>query len=488
MRRKDKAEESLTFRGNMGQEIESSFFTEAELAHFKRQLLEETELLQSYFDQSFFTKQGYKAGFELEAWLLDSSNHAAPDNEAFLASLDDKNVVPELATFNFEVNGDPAILENDALERMYQDLLKTWKHCAEIARARDEKILMIGILPHLRESDLNMDNMSGMSRYKALNRQILKMRDFKPLHLHITGKDEMDTVKNDVMLEAATTSFQIHFQIPMEESVNVFNATLIASAPMVAISANSPYLFGKDLWDETRIPLFEQSVEIGGPGKRRVCFGYGYLQESLMECFVENLAEYPALLPLVNDAPPEKLAHLKFHNGTIWRWNRPLIDFDKNNKPHLRIEHRVVSAGPSISDCFANAAFYYGLSHGMTLRYDKVADCIEFKATKNNFYECARYGLNASVTWIDGRVLKVDDLIIDELIPIATEGLQDLGIDDNNIKHWLGIIQGRAESNQNGAHWQRAWVAKHGHDMEAMVNRYYELQQSEQPVHEWTLI
>ena len=349
----------------MGQEIESSDFTDAELEKFKHQLAEETRLLKSYFDQSLFTKQGYKAGFELEGWLLDNTNHAAPDNDAFLASLNDKNVVPELATFNFEVNGDATILTSDALERMYRNLLKSWRDCAEAASSRDEKILMIGILPHLRESDLNMDNMSSLSRYKALNHQILKMRDFKPLHLHITGKDEMDTLKNDVMLEAATTSFQIHFQIPLEQSVNIFNATQIASAPMVAISANSPYLFGKDLWDETRIPLFEQSVEIGGPGKRRVCFGYGYLEQSLMECFAENLAEYPALLPLVNDAPAEKLAHLKFHNGTIWRWNRPLIDFDKDNQPHLRIEHRVVPAGPSIADCFANAAFYYGLSHGL---------------------------------------------------------------------------------------------------------------------------
>ncbi|MDC1529298.1 glutamate--cysteine ligase [Gammaproteobacteria bacterium] len=472
----------------MGQEIESSNFTDAELEKFKHQLAEETRLLKSYFDQSLFTKQGYKAGFELEGWLLDNTNHAAPDNDAFLASLNDKNVVPELATFNFEVNGDATILTSDALERMYRDLLKSWRHCAEAASSRDEKILMIGILPHLRESDLNMDNMSSLSRCKALNHQILKMRDFKPLHLHITGKDEMDTLKNDVMLEAATTSFQIHFQIPLEQSVNIFNATQIASAPMVAISANSPYLFGKDLWDETRIPLFEKSVEIGGPGKRRVCFGYGYLEQSLMECFAENLAEYPALLPLVNDAPAEKLAHLKFHNGTIWRWNRPLIDFDKDNQPHLRIEHRVVPAGPSIADCFANAAFYYGLSHGLSLRHEKVADCLAFDAAKNNFYECARYGLNASVIWTDGRELNVRDLIIDELIPLATEGLEDLGIDDSNIKHWLGIILGRAESQQNGASWQRAWVAKHGHDMQAMVNRYYELQQTEQPVHEWTLL
>jgi len=482
-----KPEESLFFRGNMGQEIESSDFTDAELEKFRQQLAEETSLLETWFDQSLFNKQGYKAGFELEAWLLDSTNHAAPDNDAFLASLNDKNVVPELATFNFEVNGDAAILADDVLERMYRDLLKTWRHCADAASGRDEKILMIGILPHLRESDLNMDNMSSLSRYKALNRQILKMRDFKPLHLHINGKDELDTLKNDVMLEAATTSFQIHFQIPMEESVNVFNATLLASAPMVAISANSPYLFGKDLWDETRIPLFEQSVEIGGPGKRRVSFGYGYLQDTLMECFAENLAQYPALLPLVNDSPPEKLAHLKFHNGTIWRWNRPLIDFDKNNKAHLRIEHRVVPAGPTIRDSFANAAFYYGLSHGLTLRHEKVSDCIAFDVVKNNFYQCARYGLNASVIWTDSRELMVRDLIIDELVPLATEGLEDLGIDESSIKYWLGIIQGRAENRQNGANWQRAWVAKLGHDMQAMVNRYYELQQTEKPVHEWTL-
>jgi len=241
---------------------------------------------------------------------------------------------------------------------MYKGLMKSWQHCGEVAAARDEKILMIGTLPHLRESDLNMDNMSDMSRYKALNRQVFKMRDFKPLHLHITGRDVMDTHKNDVMLEAATTSFQIHFQIPLEQAVNVFNASLACSAPMVAVSANSPYLFGKDLWDETRIPLFEQSVEVGDPKHRRVGFGNAYLKRSLFECFAENLADYPVLLPLVNDESLEKLTRLKFHNGTIWRWNRPLIDFDKDNHPHLRIEHRVVPSGPTIHDSFANAAFY----------------------------------------------------------------------------------------------------------------------------------
>jgi len=471
----------------MGQEIESSYFTEAELDLFKQQLKEETGLLEQYFNNGAFSHSDYRAGFELEAWLLDESGHASPDNAAFLANLDDLNVVPELATFNFEVNGAPETLQGKALEKMYQGLLKSWQHCSAVAANRNEKILMIGTLPHLRESDLNMDNMSHLSRYKALNRQVLKMRDFRPLHLHISGRDEMDTHKNDMMLEAATTSFQIHFQIPIDKAVNVFNASMIASAPMVAVAANSPYLFGKDLWDETRIPLFEQSVEVGSPGHRRVSFGYDYLKESLFECFAENLADYPALIPLANNASPEALTHLKFHNGTIWSWNRPLIDFDDKGQPHLRIEHRVIPSGPTIRDCFANSAFYYGLSHGLTLDTETIADCLPFATAKDNFYACARYGLDAPVTWFDNKSLLVRELIPEHLIPVAAKGLENLGLHADSISLWLGIIEERARNGQNGARWQRAWVAKHGHDMNGLVNRYWELQQREEPVHTWPI-
>ena len=471
----------------MGQEIESSEFTEADMERFKQQLQAETALLKTHFEQSSFADYGNRAGFELEAWLLDNTNHAAPDNEAFLARLNDADVVSELATFNFELNGDPLALKNNALERMYEGLLRSWRRCAEVAAERNEKILLIGILPHLRESDLCMENMSHMSRYEALNKQVLKMRNYEPLHLQISGRDELDILKYDVMLEAATTSFQVHFQIPLERAVEVFNASLICSAPVVAISANSPYLFGKDLWDETRIPLFEQSVEVGDPNRRRVCFGYGYLKDSLFECFEENLRDYPALLPLVNDAPPATLSHLRFHNGTIWRWNRPLIDFDTSNQPHLRIEHRVIPSGPTIRDGFANAAFYYGLVHGLTQKYPELPDEIVFDQAKTNFYDCARYGLDASVTWIGGKSILVRELILDELIPVATEGLQELGVAQDSINEWLGIIRQRAENGQNGAKWQRSWVEKYGHDMTAMVNRYYDLQQSETPIHEWPI-
>ena len=206
----------------------------------------------------------------------------------------------------------------------------------------------------------------------------------------------------DVMLESATTSFQIHFQVPLDLAVRVYNASIIASAPMVAISANSPFMFNKDLWSETRIRLFEQSVEVGGyedgshGPMRRVTFGSGYARESLYECFFENLEHYPVLLPTLFDDEVEELSHLRLHNGTLWRWNRPLIGVD-NGDYSLRIEHRVVPAGPSIIDAVANAAFYYGLTYELSFMEQAPEQQMGFDRARDNFYNAARLGLDSQI-------------------------------------------------------------------------------------------
>ena len=233
----------------MGQKIESSTFTPKELEQFKQPLQDETALWRQWFATGRFADAGYVAGFELEAWLLDASNHAAPENASFLWALNNADVVPELATFNFEVNAHRPPSQAMSLTAWTNGC---WAPGASATKPRPpvtKKIIMIGILHHLRESDLTLQNMSAMSRYKALNNQVLMARDFEPLHLHMTGRDEMNTKKHDVMLEAATTSFQVRFYISLAESVSVFNASLLASEPVVAVAANSPYLFGKDLWD-----------------------------------------------------------------------------------------------------------------------------------------------------------------------------------------------------------------------------------------------
>ena len=302
---------------------------------------------------------------EIEAWLVSHSGSPIPINQTFLDKLGNPLVVHELAAFNVELNSEPLQLTGRALTTMEKDLQKIWDNCRHIANDLAVDMMMIGILPSIQDRHLSVENMSKLNRYRALNEQIIKHRHGLPLQLDISGRDSIQTTHRDVMLESACTSFQLHLQTPLDKATDLMNLSMLVSAPMVAVSANSPYLFGKDLWDENRIPLFEQSVAIDKHNYRRVTFGYGYIKSSVMECFEENLKHYPILVPINKDIDPSFFNHLRFHNGTIWRWNRPLIGFDKDNKPHLRIEHRVIPSGPTVTDSVANAAFYFGLINGL---------------------------------------------------------------------------------------------------------------------------
>ncbi len=337
--------------------------------------------------------------------------------------------------------------------------------------------------------------MTPSARYAALNEQVLRQRDGQPLHIHIEGAEQLRTDHDDLMLESATTSFQIHMQVPASRAADYFNAAILVSGPMVAAAANSPYLFGHDLWAETRVPLFEQAVEVGGVGaaahgpQRRVGFGTGYARDSVAECFRENLEHFPVLLPVVcDDAESGALAHLQLHNGTIWRWNRPLIGVDANGERHVRIEHRVIPGGPTVTDSIANAALFYGLvqyyAHDANWPPSQL---LSFPHARDNFYACARRGLDARVAWSDGATHDVTQLLEEHLLPGARLGLRDLGLDPAEIEHYLAIVGARIHGRQNGADWQRAWVAEHGRDMRALTAAYAERQASGRPVHEWPL-
>jgi hypothetical protein len=357
----------------------------------------------------------------------------------------------------------------------------------------DADLVMIGILPSVQQDQLVLSNMSRMQRYRALNEQVLRLRQGKPLNLDIVGREHLSTTHHDVMLESATTSFQIHLLVSPQDSVNFYNASQIASALLVAVSANSPYLFGYDLWDESRIPLFEQAVEVGGyegavfgPTKR-VSFGSGYARESLFECFTENIEHFPVLLPKLWDDAPEKMSHLRLHNGTIWRWNRPLIGFEENGAPHLRIEHRVVSAGPTVVDEIANAAFYFGLTQYLATLDILPEELISFRQAKDNFYAAARYGLGATISWVKERKCVIGTLIQDELLQAARMGLRMLEIDRDDIDYYMGIIEQRVQKGLNGATWQRQYVEKHKCDMRQLTEAYAEHQHTGDPVHKWSV-
>jgi gamma-glutamyl:cysteine ligase YbdK (ATP-grasp superfamily) len=477
----------------MGQEIEETQFTPQDFEEYARRLREETELLAEWFRSGVFSPRARMGGFELEAWLIDDAARPAPVNDVFLERLDNPMVVPELARFNVELNDHPQHLWGSALSLMEASLGETWRQCMQVAEEMQTHLLMIGILPTVKETELCPANMSDLKRYRALNEQVLRLRDGRPLELDINGREHLKTRQQSVMLEAATTSFQLHLKVHPELAKRAYNASIIVSAPLVALAANAPYLFDHDLWDETRIPLFEQSVAVGGLAgashgpMRRVTFGSGYVRESLLECFIENQQHYPVLLPTPFHEGLEQMACVRLQNGTIWRWNRPLIGFDYDGMPHLRIENRVVPGGPTVVDVIANAAFFFGITQALMTAEEPPEKQLPFATARDNFYAAAHHGLNAQIDWFGEKRCGVRGLILDELLPMAQRGLEALEIDKVDIDRYLGIIRMRVETTRNGAAWQRAYVALHGRDFAAMTNAYRQRQESGMPVHEWDL-
>ncbi len=477
----------------MGDEIPSNHFNSRDLEAFTERLRNETQIVSDWFKKDQFAFEQKMFGYELEAWLVDHDYQPAPINEQFLRALNDPLVVPELASFNIELNSLPQQLGGHVFSNMQQNLKRTYDQCRHQAQLLNSDLLMIGILPTVKESDLSLKHMSNSPRYRALNEQIFRLRHGRPLKIDIKGEEHLRTSHDDVMLEAATTSLQLHLQISPHLATRYYNAAIILSGSMVAATGNAPYLFGKHLWEETRIPLFEQSVSIGGHKHsdegdlKRVSFGTGYAKNSLIECFQENLDHFPVVLPVLFDEPPEKLAHLRLHNGTIWRWNRPLIGFDVQGQPHLRIEHRVISAGPSTVDTVANAALFVGAIKSLVDTTQPPEEILSFDQAQHNFYAVAHSGLKTNLHWLDGKYTSAQEHILEQLLPLAKSGLKQLNVHEDDIQHYLGIIEHRMTTGQTGTIWQQRYTATHGHDMRALTAAYAKHQQRGKPVHEWPI-
>ena len=307
-------------------------------------------------------------------------------------------MVLELAKFNFEINSTPHPVSGPLLSRLENELSRVWETCEKHAVELQAKVMAIGILPTIRDDVLNMDNMSSLNRYIALNRQVLKLRNGQPLKLKIDGRDSLRVEHNNVMLESVATSLQIHLQVDQAAAVRHYNLSQILSAPMVAAAANSPYLFGKDLWDETRIPTFEQSVSVAsfpdphGNAIGRVTSEPDTANNRSSNRSWKTWTASRCCCRWCTKKTPAWLNHLRLHNGTIWRWTRPLIGLSNDGKPHLRIEHRVPAAGPSLCDTIANVAFFVGMIHYFVDRETPLECEIPFEHAKENFYRAAKEG------------------------------------------------------------------------------------------------
>jgi CBS domain-containing protein len=366
---------------------------------------------------------------------------------------------------------------------------------------------LTGILPTLRKSDLGLDNMTPLPRYFALNRAMQRMRGSKDFHVLIKGKDELEISHDNVMLEAANTSFQVHFQVGAPEFAKLYNLAQAVTAPVLAAGVNSSVLMGKRLWNETRIALFQHSVDTRLDAHRlrdarsRVNFGDRWVDESVLEIFREDIARFRVVLAttLEGDSAEDlrqgrapELKALRLHNGTIYRWNRVCYGI-VNGVPHLRIENRALPAGPTVRDEVANAAFYFGLMAGLGDQVEDVRDAMTFDDAKSNFFAAARYGLDARLTWTDGQSREAPELILGTLLPLARQGLERAKIDAEDITRYLGTIEARVGARTTGAQWSMRSLAamptESSRDARsrALILATLEHQEAGEPVHTWPL-
>lgn len=473
---------------------------------YMKALLDDLRAFERMLDEGIFETGIRRIGAEQEMFLVDRSMHPAPVAEAVLAAAGSPSLVHELALFNVEANCTPLVFGGKCLSTMAEELRTLINRADKAAEQSQAQVLLTGILPTLRKSDLGMSNMTPKQRYYDINQATTAAREDGIFRAEIEGDENFSVSHDNVMLESCNTSFQLHFQVAPEEFAQLYNMAQAITAPVLAAAVNSPVLMGRALWKETRIALFQHSVDSRSDAERvraarpRVSFGDAWVRESAAEVFRENITRYRVLFATEPEEDPmvvldrgevPNLTALCLHNGTVYRWNR--ICYGASGKqPHIRIENRALPAGPTVADEVANSAFYYGLMAGCTKAYGDITTRMDFDDARNNFFAAARHGLQAQFTWLDGETISAPQLILEKLLPLARQGLTDADIDTGDIDEYLGLIEARVRSGQTGAEWARRSLRSMGSSgsrdlrhralTRAMLQRGFE----GSPVHTWS--
>jgi CBS domain-containing protein len=476
------------------------------LRSFSKKLLTDLRAFQKMLDDGVFESDVTRIGAEQEMFLVDADGRPAPLSLEVLERINDPHFTTELGKFNIECNLDPIALESDALGRMEKQLDELVGRARSAAADVGAAVVLSGILPTLEKSDLNLENMTPRPRYFALNDAMNRLRGER-YQFRIKGRDELIITHDNVMLEACNTSFQVHFQVGADDFARLYNVAQAVAAPVLAAATNSPLLFGKQLWRETRIALFQQSIDTRGATGHlreqipRVSFGRAWVKESITEIFKEDISRFRVLMSADIDEDPfdaldqgkaPALMALRLHNGTIYRWNRPCYGISAG-RPHLRIENRILPAGPTTLDEMANAALWFGLLKGVTLTYEDITQVLEFDVARENFVSAARLGLSAHFSWPGHQNVPAQQLLLETLIPMAKEGLEALNIVSPDIDRYLGVIEERVESLQTGSRWQIDSMASMKADgtrserLTALVAATASRQVAGDPVHRWEL-
>jgi CBS domain-containing protein len=473
---------------------------------FMRSLLEEVRALEQMIDRGMIESGIRRIGAEQEMFIVDKAFGPANKAIQILDQVGDERFTNELGLFNIEANLSPRRLGGNCLKLMEQEAQDVYAHARATAAKVDCDIALVGILPSLSLEHLDLDSMVPEPRYFALNDALRSLRG-EEFRFIINGIDQISITHDNVMLEACNTSFQVHFQVSAEEFARLYNIAQVVTGPLLAASVNSPILLGRRLWHETRIAVFEHSVDSRSTTHQargqhpRVHFGDRWIRDSVTEIFKDDIARNRILLttdteddPLAMVARGEapRLNALRLHNGTVYRWNRPCYGV-ADGVAHLRIENRVVPSGPTVVDEIANAAFFFGMMAGMAEEIPDVRDHIRFEDVKTNFLAAAREGIRAQMNWFGDTHLPAKQLILERLLPMAREGLQQMQIDQDDIDKYLGVLEARVVNRRTGSRWMLESLEGMGEQgtqnqrMRSLVSSLVEQQSSGQPVSGWEL-
>jgi hypothetical protein len=489
----------------MGEEVAVTVFTREDRQRYREKVKRCLDVFARMLAEHAFDREQRSVGLEIELNLTEETGDPAMANAHVLELVSDPDFQTELGQFNVEINIAPRVLHGRALRELEEMVRASLNHAEQQARKAHAHMVIIGILPTLTERDLDYDALSANPRYKLLNEQIFAARG-EDLQISIAGVERLSVLADTIAPEAACTSVQLHQQVDPETFAAHWNAAQAIAGVQLAVGANSPFFFGRELWRETRIALFEQATdtrpeELKAQGVRpRVWFGERWIT-SIFDLFEENVRYFPALLPVTEDEDPVEmiergdaphLDELRLHNGTIYRWNRPVYQVVRG-RPHLRVENRVLPAGPTVVDILANAAFYYGLVRVLVETERPVWSQMSFSAAEENFHRGARDGLDAGLYWPGLGEVPAAELVLRRLLPLAHEGLERWGVDAADRDRLLGIVERRCIDGVNGASWQAATFhhlyenkkLDRAEALREMTVRYREHMHSNEPVHTW---
>jgi len=488
----------------VGEEVTQTEYSREHRLHYRRKVQLSLDVFETMLAQSSFECERPLTGMEIECNLVDAAYQPAMTNRDVLAAIADPAFQTELGAYNIEFNVPPRPLGGSSSLELEDEVRASLNAAESKANADGSHIVMIGILPTLMPEHLAANWMSESTRYQALNDSIFTARG-EDIMIDIGGAERLTMQAASIAPESACTSMQLHLQVSPAEFAQNWNAAQVLAAPQLALGANSPYFFGHELWSETRIELFAQATdtrpeELKTQGVRpRVWFGERWIT-SIFDLFEENVRYFPSLLPEVSDEDPvaelaagrtPTLPELRLHNGTIYRWNRPVYDV-VDGRPHLRVENRVLPAGPTVVDMLANAAFYYGALRALSDDDRPIWSQLSFAAAERNFTSAARSGMAARLYWPGLGEVTPDELVLRELVPLAHEGLERWGVAAEVRDRYLGVIEGRAKSGRNGATWQVDTVralqnrgSARPQALAEMLRLYCERMHGNQPVHTW---